>query len=104
MGSERAVDRLAAASTEFVHVNVGAWISGVAITLAEAPKFAFLLTTANPQAGDWLAGEWSQTWARILIGPNGGAATLVEGRYHVWLTFTAGLEAPVRLTGQLDIY
>jgi hypothetical protein len=98
------VDRIAATSTEFVHVNVGAWIGGAAITLADLPKFAFLLTTANPLAGDWLTGEWSGNWARVLVGPNGGAATLVEGRYNVWLSFTAGIESPVRLTGQLDIY
>ncbi|GHH57851.1 hypothetical protein [Streptomyces candidus] len=98
------MDRLAATSTEFVHVNVGSWINGTAITLADPPEFAFLLTTNNPLAEDWLTGEWSGNWARILVGPAGGAVTLAEGRYHVWLTFTAGLEAPVRLTGQLDIY
>lgn len=98
------MDRLAATSTEYVHINVGSWINGASLALADPPKFAFLLTTANPVLGDWLTGEWSQNWARILVGPSGGAVALVEGRYQVWLKFTAGLEAPVRNTGPLDIY
>lgn len=95
---------VAVSSTEYVHVNVSAWIPGGAISLASPPKFAFLpvASSGNPVSGDWLTGEWQGGWARIMVGPNGGAVTLGPGKYSVWISFAAGSESPVRRTGLLE--
>jgi len=105
MGGEPAVE-IAAASTEYVRVTAVSMAAGSAITLAAPPKFAFLAAsiTDNPAAEDWLTGEWAAPHARILVGPNGGAVTLVPGDYRVWLTWAAGTEAPVYRAGMLTVY
>jgi hypothetical protein len=97
---------LAASSTEYVHVNVVASIGGTPVTLAAPPKLAFLpvSSASNPVTEDWLAGEWSGSWARLLLGPNGGTLTLEPGKYSVWITFAAGLETPVYRAGVLTVY
>lgn len=95
---------IAASSTEFIHVTAVAKVSGVTITASSPPKFAFLTTTASPAPGDWLTGEWAAPRARILVGPAGGAIALATGQYSVWLTFTAGTEAPVYRTGTVTVY
>jgi hypothetical protein len=97
---------IAASSTEYVHVNVQAAIGGAAITLAAPPKLAILPvgSATNPAAEDWITGEWSESWARILVGPNGGAVTLSPGRYTVWVSFAAGTETPVYRAGKITVY
>jgi len=95
---------LAATSTEYVHLNVVAAISGTPISLATPPKMAALATSANPIVGDWFDAEWSGGYARLLIGPAGGAVTLDVGLYNVWITFAAGLETPVYRAGTLTVY
>lgn len=96
---------IAASSTEYLHVNVVASIGGTAVTLASPPKLAFLPASSaeNPVTEDWLTGEWSGSWARLLLGP-GGAVTLDPGKYSVWITFAAGLETPVYRAGELTVY
>jgi len=99
--------KLAATSTEYVRVTAESRAAGSVITPAAAPKFAFLpaSTSDNPTAEDWTDGEWNVPWARILVGPNGGALTLAAGEYSVWLTWTAGTETPVyRTGGTLTVY
>ncbi|MFK4868997.1 hypothetical protein ACI3K4_27665 [Streptomyces sp. CSMPJR101] len=97
---------IAGSSTEYVHVNVVASIGGTPVTLASPPKLAFLpvSSTSNPETEDWLSGEWSGSWARILIGPNGGGVTLDPGKYSVWISFAAGSETPVYRAGDLTVY
>lgn len=95
---------IAATSTEFVRITAVAKVSGVTITTASAPKFAFLATAANPAEGDWFTGEWAAPQARILVGPAGGAVTLAVGRYNAWITFVAGAEAPVYRAGTVTVY
>lgn len=103
MGGEPAVE-IAATSTEYVHVNVVATIGGTAVTVASPPKLALLLTATNPEPADWLTAEWQGSWARLLIGPNGGAVTLEPGKYTLWISFAAGLETPVYRAGSLTVY
>ncbi|UPZ27645.1 hypothetical protein MUK60_07335 [Streptomyces sp. LRE541] len=92
--------RLAASSTEYVRVTAASRAAGVSINVASPPKFAFLpaSVSGNPEVADWLTGEWATPAARILIGPNGGTATLEAGEYSVWLTWAAGSENPVHRT------
>lgn len=101
MGGERPVD-IAAASTEFLHVNVTATIPGP--TPVAPPQFAFVSGPGNPEPESWLPGEWQGPWARLLLGPNGGAVTLDPGRYAVWVSFAVGAETPVRRAGTLTVY
>lgn len=99
--------KLAATSTEYVRVTAVSQAAGSTITPAVPPKFAFLPTSTsdNPVAEDWTDGEWNAPWARIMVGPNGGALTLTAGEYSVWLTWTAGAETPVyRTGGTLTVY
>lgn len=97
---------IAATSTEYAHVAVTVTIAGAPISLATPPKLAILpaSSTDNPQAEDWLTGEWHENTARILIGPAGGVLTLDPGRYKLWLSFAAGLETPVSRTGFINVY
>lgn len=95
---------LAAISTEFVKVTVVARAGGTSIQLAVPPQFAFLLADTSPVAEDWLTGEWLAPHGRILIGPNGGVTTLVEGEYTLWIKFAGGSETPVYRAGSLKVY
>lgn len=97
---------IAGSSTEYLHVNVVASIGGTPVTLAAPPKLAFLpvSSASNPVTEDWLTGEWNGSWARLLLGPNGGAVTLDPGKYSVWISFAAGLETPVYRAGELTVY
>lgn len=103
MGGEPAVE-ITATSTEFIHVTATATVSGANVPSPTPPKFAFLATSANPVTGDWLTGEWATPRARILVGPAGGAITLAAGEYNLWITFTAGTEAPVYRAGTVTVY
>ena len=79
--------RLPATSTEFVHVPVTP-PAGVDLT-GTVPSLAFLPAhiRTNPAPGDWHAGAWDGGDAVVLVGPDGGAATLTPGDYWVWVTF-----------------
>ncbi|GAA2108073.1 hypothetical protein [Streptomyces synnematoformans] len=99
--------RIAATSTEYVHVTVtapdGADLSAATPRLAVLP----LTTAANPAPGDWHTGAWEAgtTTARLLIGPDGGALTLTAGTYWVWIGFDPpGAENIVRRSGILTIH
>lgn len=79
--------RLAATTTEYVHVPVtvpeGVDLSGV------TPKVAFqpVHHRTNPEPDDYHTGAWDNGDARILVGPDGGATTLEPGDYWPWVTF-----------------
>lgn len=97
--------QLSAASTEYVHVRVVSRANQRVISIAAPPQLAFLTDTRSPEPEEWLTGEWADRNARILLGPNGGAITLEPGTYHVWLSWTAGVETPVyRCRTTLTIY
>lgn len=96
---------LSALSTEYVRITAATRAAGSVITPAAPPRFAFLTTASSPSEEDWLLGEWADRWARILIGPDGGVATLEPGEYQVWLSWSAGAETPVyRCPGSLRVY
>ncbi|MFE2047986.1 hypothetical protein ACFXAS_05725 [Streptomyces sp. NPDC059459] len=97
---------IAATSTEYLKVTAISQAGGSAFNPAAPPKFAFLptSTTGNPAVEDWLTGEWSLPHARILIGPSGGITVLEPGEYRVWLTWSAGVEAPVYRAGTITVY
>ncbi|MFD5027008.1 hypothetical protein [Streptomyces sp. NPDC058373] len=106
MDGDQAMEmNLSALSTEYVRVTATTRAAGSVITPAAPPRFAFLPTATSPTEEDWLLGEWSDRWARILIGPEGGTAVLEPGDHHVWLSWTAGAETPVyRCPGLLRVY
>jgi hypothetical protein len=96
--------RLAATSTEFVHVAVTP-PAGVDLT-GTTPRLAFLPvhTRTNPAAEDYHDGEWVDGEALVLIGPDGGALTLTEGDYWVWIAFDPpGSENIATKSGLLSI-
>lgn len=97
---------IAASSTEYIRVTATSRAAGSTVNAAAPPKFAFLpaSVTGNPEAADWMTGEWASPHARILIGPSGGATTLETGEYLVWLSWAAGTEAPVYRAGTLTVY
>lgn len=99
-----AVTQIATTSREFVHADVTATIAGAPITPGAPPKIALMSSDGNPTETDWFEAEWSGGTARLMIGPDGGAVVLAPGRYHLWVTFTAGLEQPVYRSGTIHIY
>jgi len=96
---------LAATTTEYVRIPVTPPV-GVDIT-GLPPKLAFLPTSNrdNPAVGDWKTGAWaSGPEARLLVGPGGGAVTLAQGDYRVYVSFDPpGSETIVRMAGYLGI-
>lgn len=94
---------LAATSTEFVKVSVTASADGSPVTLTDPPKMAFLAGNSDPASGDWHPAEWHSGYARIMVGPDGGALTLTPGTYWVWATWTAGAETPVERSGRIRV-
>ena len=96
--------RLAATSTEFVHVPVRARRAGTTMPLTGV-KIAILAGADNPLPEEWWDAEYVDGAARLLIGPEGGAFTLERGEYYVWVRWAAGAETPVELApGRLRIY
>ncbi|WP_431781718.1 hypothetical protein [Streptomyces chumphonensis] len=97
--------RLAATSTEYVHVPVTA-PAGVDLT-GVTPRLAFLpqSTADNPEPEDWHAGTWVDGEALVLVGPDGGTE-LDVGHYWVWINIDPpGPENVVQRTpGGLTIY
>ncbi|WP_405673254.1 hypothetical protein [Streptomyces sp. NBC_01530] len=96
---------LPATTTEYVRVPVTPPV-GVDITDV-APKLAFLPVSNrdNPTVSDWKTGAWATgPEARLLVGPDGGAVTLPQGDYRVYVSFDPpGSENIVRLSGYLAI-
>ncbi len=93
-----------ASSTEYLHIPVTAPV-GVDIT-GSPPRIAILPVSnrTGPEAGDWHTGDWADGAARLLVGPDGGAVTLAEGDYRVYVGVDPpGAENIVRLAGYLGV-
>jgi hypothetical protein len=89
---------LPSTTREFVHVPVPG-----SPTLTTPPEMAFTVTPDEPEDDAWHEATWVDGSARLLIGPDGGAVQLANGRYRIWVRFTAEAERPVRNTGLLFI-
>ena len=97
--------QITAVETKLVQLPVTQYVSnGLGNPSADPVSFAFMKTTAVPQAGDWKTGSWVQdtitgSWkAQCLVGPSGGAITLTIGIYYVWIKIvdpTELIEEPV---------
>jgi hypothetical protein len=93
-------------STVYVCFPVATQANGAAVDpTADVVEFAFLTTSANPTAPDWVTGSWEDLGgaylARCLVGP--GAEVLAAGTYYVWLKVTDSPEAPVEPLGPVLI-
>ena len=84
-------------STEYLKVPVVGADPLLPVEMAVVP------TGVEPVEIDWLDAEWDADDARLLIGPNGGAVTLANGEYGVWVRITAPPEKPVLFAGHLII-
>lgn len=91
---------LPSTTREYVHVP----ITGTPST-GTPPEIAFTTIPGPPEPDDeaWHEATWHQGAIRLLIGPAGGAVQLLNGRYRIWVRFTAGPERPTRLAGLLFI-
>lgn len=91
-------------STEYLSITVTA--TPAEADLGTTPQFAFLpiVNRGNPEASDWLAGEWDgDTTARILVGPDGDI-TLTPGDWRIWVRIDPpGEEDVVRLSGIVTV-
>jgi hypothetical protein len=93
-----------ASSTEYVHVPVTG-PEGVEID-GSPPQLAFLPVSNRDSPGedDWHTGDWDDSDARLLVGPDGGTVTLAKGDYRVYVSVDPpGPENIVRLSGYLSI-
>jgi hypothetical protein len=61
---------------------------------------------AQPTALEWINASWQSFTAPYialcLVGP-GGATTLTQGQWYVWIKITAAPEVPVKYCGVLQI-
>jgi hypothetical protein len=91
-----------ASSTEYLHIPVTA-PAGTDLTGAPV-KIAIVAHRNNPSGVEWKTAEWVDGEARLLIGPDGGALTLVHGIYQVWVSVDPpGAENVVRQSGMLNV-
>lgn len=92
--------RISSLSLEYVYT----WVGGV--TGAETVEVAFV-QTAEPDSGDWETADWANLSpagadARILVGP-GGAVTLTDGTWQMWVRVTSTPEMPVLHAGPVQV-
>lgn len=95
-------------STEYVRVAVAASDGSSPINVTSDPvALAFVSAGVQPVSGDFHTGSWetvgSTNYARLLVGPGGGAITLGLGLYDVYVKITDNPEAPVRKSGAIAI-
>lgn len=86
-------------SLVYVKQQVSAVKSGAVYDpTGDTVQLAFLPFGQQPASGDWKAASWetisSKYYARCLVGP-GGAITLTNGRYQIWVKITDNPEIPV---------
>jgi hypothetical protein len=103
---------ISSASLEYVKARVFAKMSGAVIDpTADVVTMAFLASDADPVSGDFKAASWETDtttdpdsyFARCLVGP-GGAATLTDGIYTVWVKIADSPEIPVKRAGQVIVH
>ncbi|MFD5656932.1 hypothetical protein [Streptomyces hirsutus] len=87
---------MAHTTREYVHIPVNG-----SPDLTTPPDLAFLPTQGNPDEDDWHQATWHEGSARLRVGPEGDVTDLDEGRYRIWIRFTAGPERPVINAGLL---
>lgn len=99
-------------SLEYVRVQVDAIKNGAVYDpTTDVVAFAFLdRGKGNDLSGaSWLVGSWETSpagthYARCLIGPGGGVATLAAGAYSVWVKISDSPEIPIKKSGALTVY
>lgn len=90
----------------FSELNGQPWTPGVSTTMAAA----YLLTQADPQAGDWVAGTFEVSdigtiVGLVEIGP-GSSKALAKGEYYEWVKIddsAASGAIPVKPVGTLIV-
>jgi hypothetical protein len=99
-------------STEYWKVPVSATRAGRALDLTRFPVYiAILPDHVNPAVTDWRAATWEisngLTYARILVGPQGGAFNFATGigatRYTVWVRVVETEETPILRAGHMSV-
>lgn len=89
--------RIAAASTEYVHVTIQLHAHGEPVTPTSV-DMALVTHTNTPEPEEWHEAELVGRTARLLVGPGETAALLLAtGTYQVWTRWQAGHETPVYL-------
>ena len=99
-------------TTEYVRVPVSAQEQGVRVSPTnDTVKLAFPLRDIDPQGSDWNVAGWETDttgpspvyYARLIIGPTGGAVALAKGLYDVWVQILAGAETVIRKAGEIIV-
>ena len=106
---------ISALSTQYVQVPVTN-TEGIS-PINDVVQFAFIGPYATTtQAADypptaattWITGSWlsgaTTPTAQILVGPSGGAVTLVVGSYQVYIKITDSPEVPILWSGPALVY
>lgn len=98
-------------STEYVRAKIVVEKAGVVVDpTSDAVYMAFPLNGVSPTT--WYIGAWETStdslnrtsyYAKVLIGPAGGAVTLAIGRYGVWVKISDSPETPIIDAGRLTI-
>ena len=92
---------MSSVSRQYVKVPVSARLAGVSVDLtADSVQMAFSAVDSDPST--WYVATWETDstttpavyLARILVGP-GGAVTLADGVYDIWVKVTDSPEVPV---------
>lgn len=104
-----------------IHTGYKAYIDAEVIVVrpvanptADTVEMAFPVTGVEPVGGDWKGSIWytdttstpTRYYARCLVGTtgtSGGAVTLADGLYDVWVRVTDSPEVPVLKTGKLEV-
>ena len=99
---------ISALSTEYVKVPVAATESGVDVNpVTDALEMALMLPGYIPTDDDWFTGSWEVDsgtyYARVLVGPDGGVATLSRGLYEVYIKVADNPETVVRRVGAVGV-
>jgi|SRR5215469_5090663 len=100
---------VAVTSTQFIPANISAAAGGVSFNpTTDIVQFAFISGgTREPQASDWVNGQWATTSvpyiAEVLVGPAGGVS-LTQGTYVIWVKIIASPQVPVIPVGYLTIF
>lgn len=96
-------------STVFWKIPVSATRNGAPLDPTVSPVYVAVMTTkASPTSSDLHAGSWetagTETYARLLVGPSGGAVSLsAAGVAYVWWKVSDSLETPVVFAGTVNV-
>ncbi len=110
--------RVAGTSTEFVKVQVEAFVDGDPSynPTSDSVQMAFVPINTDPASGDFKTASWeTQTivtpngvtylyFARCLIGPSPGTGQLAVGVYQVFVKVTDSPEVPIKYSGLIEVF